>query len=148
MSLPRGLRRCPEGTRSRPRSRQSQSLTHPISRSTTNFPQPRPAACGSICPPPRPLPTRPPPLPYSMRAWYQAHAPRPDSALHPNFLELRYGEVRRIPLPRTPVNRPQIATNITANLPLGYRYEVSRRREGPSCAEEVPSLYWPCGGQP
>src|SRR5215208_2652860 len=59
-----------------------------------------------------------------------------------------YCELPRIPLPRTPVNRPQIATNITANLPLGYRYEVSRRREGPSCADEVPSLYWPCGGQP
>jgi hypothetical protein len=28
-----------------------------------------------------------------------------ENPVHPNFSELRYGEVRRIPLPRTPVNK-------------------------------------------
>src|SRR5215211_2469900 len=60
-------------------------------------------------------------------------AARPISVLA-NFLELRYGEVRRIPLPRTPVNRPSAGVlgfacwQHDGNIEVG-RYTPSRLRK-------------------
>jgi hypothetical protein len=53
----------------------------------------------------------------------------------PNFGELRQGEVRRIHLPRTPVNRPSAAVlgfacwQHDGNMEVG-RYTPSRLRKG------------------
>ena len=47
-----------------------------------------------------------------------------------NFLELRYGEVRRIPLPRTPVNklgiRPRFIVNSSPSASMGPRSNPAR----------------------